>query len=527
MTTDHFVPDILGFSCNWCGYAGADLAGLNKLEYPPVKFIRINCLGTLDMLTVLKSIKRGYDGVILVGCHIGDCHFISGNVHCHGQMAKLKKLLTLAGVDPRRLRVEEVSSAEATKFANVVTAFWEEIKALGPSPLSAVDADGTDANASFKETIVCPAGETQPDELLCIQCGKCEVHCPVHRVNPTFSPKRMQLQLRLGEKAEVLASDNLWKCLTCNTCGEVCAAHTPWVEHLKELRAEAQARQFKPQCKHGSLLDSVYDITALAQITPDRRAIFKGLDVAETGDVLLFGGCGPIFDTVFDFCDSTRTIQSAIQLMNRLGTRPAVLADEKCCGFDSLFRGKVDQFEKLRDHNLKIIEKADPKVIYTTCAECYYALKTHYQPLMKSKDIRIHHFSTWMNKHLEQIEFKTVDQRVTYHDACRLGRYSGEYEAIRRIIRAVPAVTFTEMDRHGAEAACCGVGNFVSCDKDTKFLQHQRLSEARAAGDVLITSCPKCKIHLSCYLDGSPVAPIKLSSIVDITQFVLEAMNNE
>lgn len=530
MTTDQFQPDILGFSCNWCGYAGADLAGLNKLEYPPIKFIRINCLGTLDMLTVLKGFKKQYDGVLLVGCHIGDCHFISGNVNCHREMEKLKKLLDLIGVDPRRLRVEEVSSAEATKFAEVVTDFWEEISQLGPSPLIGDPEEILESHqAHLEETSAEPvdSAETDPDELLCIQCGKCEASCPVFQVNPTFSPKRVQMQLKLGQKETVLRDNNLWKCLTCNTCGDVCASSTPWVEHLKNLRIEAQALDIKPQCKHGSLLDTVYDITALPWIQPDRKAVFDGCDVAESGEVLLFGGCSPIFDTVFDFCDSSSTIRSAVRLMNQLGTTPAVLGNEKCCGFDSMFRGNVRQFEQLRNHNLAAIENAAPKVIYTTCAECYYALTTYYRPLLKNQDIRIHHFSTWMAEHLDQLRFRTMSRSVTYHDACRLGRYSGEYDAVRKLLGAIPGVDMSEMERHHAGAACCGVGNFVTCDKDTKFLQHKRLMEAQAAGDYLITSCPKCKIHFSCYLDGKPVEPIDLEGIIDITEFVLEAVSNE
>ena len=131
-----FEPKILGFCCNWCAYAGADLAGINRNQYPPnIRIIRVMCSGTIDPLYIMKAFQKGTDGVFIGGCHIGDCHYQTGNHRAKKRVAIIKKILSYLGIDPRRVRLEWVSAAEGQKFAEVVTDFVAEIKRLGPSPL--------------------------------------------------------------------------------------------------------------------------------------------------------------------------------------------------------------------------------------------------------------------------------------------------------------------------------------------------------------------------------------------------------
>lgn len=134
--TDHFEPRILGFLCNWCSYAGADLAGVSRMSYPTnIRIIRTMCSGRVDPLHVLEAFRQGVDGVLVTGCHIGDCHYITGNHACEKRVKFLKETMGQIGMDARRLRLEWVSASEGGKFAKVVKEFLEEIKALGPSPL--------------------------------------------------------------------------------------------------------------------------------------------------------------------------------------------------------------------------------------------------------------------------------------------------------------------------------------------------------------------------------------------------------
>lgn len=131
-----FEPDILGFACNWCGYAGADGAGLAKLQYPTnIKIIRLMCLGRTEPNFILNAFEQGYDGVILFGCHIGDCHYVSGNIQAEQIVVQMKRLLDTLGLQGERLRREETSSAEGALLAKLVHSFHDELLQMGPSPL--------------------------------------------------------------------------------------------------------------------------------------------------------------------------------------------------------------------------------------------------------------------------------------------------------------------------------------------------------------------------------------------------------
>jgi F420-non-reducing hydrogenase iron-sulfur subunit len=132
-----FEPNILGFLCNWCSYAGADLAGTSRMKYPTnLKSIRVMCSGRVDPAFVLEALKKGIDGVLIAGCHPGDCHYQSGNYKTNRRVKLLKKLLEELGIDPKRVRFEYVSASEGQKFATVVTEFVAEMKKLGPNPLT-------------------------------------------------------------------------------------------------------------------------------------------------------------------------------------------------------------------------------------------------------------------------------------------------------------------------------------------------------------------------------------------------------
>ncbi len=132
-----FEPKIIGFLCNWCSYAGADLAGVSRIQYPPnIRIIRVMCSGRVDPVIVLEMFANGADGVMVTGCHPGDCHYVEGNLYEERKIKMLKKLIALTGLELERLRLEWVSAAEGQRFAQVVTEFTEQIRKLGPSPVS-------------------------------------------------------------------------------------------------------------------------------------------------------------------------------------------------------------------------------------------------------------------------------------------------------------------------------------------------------------------------------------------------------
>jgi len=134
---DAFEPKIIGFCCNWCAYAGADLAGISRIQYPPnLRMIRVMCSGTIDPLYILEAFQKGADGVFIGGCHPGDCHYQSGNYKTRRKVSLVKRLLSQLGISPQRVRLEWVSAAEGPVFAQVLTDFIGKVKELGPSPLN-------------------------------------------------------------------------------------------------------------------------------------------------------------------------------------------------------------------------------------------------------------------------------------------------------------------------------------------------------------------------------------------------------
>jgi F420-non-reducing hydrogenase iron-sulfur subunit len=134
---DEFEPKIVAFFCNWCSYAGADLAGVSRLKCPPnVRIIRVMCSGGVSDLFILKALAIGADGVLVCGCHPGDCHYTKGNLNAGRRVTGLKPFLKAVGIDSERVRLEWIGASESLKVVETVTSFTRTIKNLGPSPLN-------------------------------------------------------------------------------------------------------------------------------------------------------------------------------------------------------------------------------------------------------------------------------------------------------------------------------------------------------------------------------------------------------
>lgn len=129
-----FEPKIVAFLCNWCSYAGADLAGVSRLQYPPnIRIVRVPCSGRVSAAMILDALKSGADGVLVSGCHPGDCHYLTGNLHARRRFALLKNLLEFVGIEPGRVNFTWVSASEGENFARIVTDVTERVRALGPA----------------------------------------------------------------------------------------------------------------------------------------------------------------------------------------------------------------------------------------------------------------------------------------------------------------------------------------------------------------------------------------------------------
>ena len=130
-----FEPKILSFLCNWCAYAGADLAGISRFQYPPnTRVIRVMCSGRVDPAFIPQAFLAGNDGVMILGCHPGDCHYLTGNVSAENKMRLTRKLFDLSGIGAERIVLDWVSAGEGERFAQVIRQFVEKVRGLGPLP---------------------------------------------------------------------------------------------------------------------------------------------------------------------------------------------------------------------------------------------------------------------------------------------------------------------------------------------------------------------------------------------------------
>ncbi len=131
---ENWQPRIVAFLCNWCSYAGADLAGISRIQYPPnIRVIRVPCSGRINPLYILKALQEGADGVLVSGCHPGDCHYISGNLVARRKFAMMKNFLEFIGIEADRVQFSWVSAAEGPRFAALIKQVTDSVRKLGPA----------------------------------------------------------------------------------------------------------------------------------------------------------------------------------------------------------------------------------------------------------------------------------------------------------------------------------------------------------------------------------------------------------
>ena len=529
MTETDFDPEIIAFCCNWCSYAGADLAGVSRLKYPPnVSIIRVMCSGRVEPSYILKALELGADGVLVCGCHPGDCHYISGNLKAEKRINATGELLEDLGLD-KRMHLEWVSASEGARFAEVVGGFVDELKEIGPNPLKQNGVIPKKSEFNLEALI----NETKV--YYCVECGKCTSACPVSRLDPTYSPRQTIEKALEGIdnpkiKNEMLIDRELWSCLTCGICGEKCPSDVKYVDFVKRARSEASRLGSIGNCsKAGSLL-SLAKIQTNKNIKQNRlNWITDDLKIGKEGDLLYFVGCLPYFDNLFgDTTNSIDIAKSTVKILNAAGIEPVIINDERCCGHDLLWGGDFENFEKLAKLNLENI-KGVKRVVFS-CPECYRTFKIDYPEYFGDLDFEPIHISELLEELIDEgkLEFNKLNEKVTYHDPCRLGRHLGIYDAPRNVLNAIGAEVI-EMENSKSSSICCGVSAWINCDSFSKQMQIKRICEAKdTEADYLVTGCPKCKIHMKCSVSNKvPVDREKVDiSIDDLSVIVSRALKS-
>jgi len=388
----------------------------------------------------------------------------------------------------------------------------------------------------LKKAILDAYNETKA--YYCLDCGKCTANCPVARYDDTFSPRKLVKEAAVGFDDEVIDSPQLWDCLTCDTCADRCRSDVQFAQFIRAVRAEAINTGNVGVCSHGGVLQGLMRFMTSPNLKPNRlQWLTDDLKTSKNGKTYLFTGCLPIYQTLFENIDvkSVDIIRASIKLLNSAGIEPVVSDQERCCGHDMLWTGEVETFKRLADLNYKMLSDLSIDTIVTVCPEGYMTLKNDYPGYInensdKTWNFKVIHITEYLAELLKAGELTIPEDNpynrstVTYHDSCRLGRFMGVYDAPREILAAIPGLELIEMEHNRNRSLCCGVSNWTNCTNTSREIRAERLLEAKATeADRLLTSCPKCQIHLKCYTNNEYVEPQIKLDIEDITVFLARA----
>ena len=367
----------------------------------------------------------------------------------------------------------------------------------------------------------------------CLECGKCTAICPGHRAHDAFTPRGLVKKGIMAMTEGLPCDKDIWHCITCRLCKEVCVQDVDIPEFVRSVRREAQARDNRGKETHDGLVQASCAILQEPNLKQDRlwwltpeMKVKKDLKNATRVDVLLFTGCSPLYDIIFrEFDKTSEIVKASVLVLNKLGIEPIIMSDERCCGHDQYWTGEEKSFKQLMKLNKKRILDTGAKVIVTPCPECAYTLRELYN----LKDIEVLHMSQFLARHLMCVDSKPILGKLdlkslAFHDPCRLGRFMREFDAPRAVLGAINGPQKKELQFEGPTSHCCGVHAWISCTEGSRKLRYSRLKEAQDAGaETLVTACPKCRVHFNCYLHSQSVDPVSVK-VEDLTVLVAKAM---
>ncbi|MBD3353915.1 MAG: hypothetical protein GF364_20700 [Candidatus Lokiarchaeota archaeon] len=380
----------------------------------------------------------------------------------------------------------------------------------------------------------------------CFTCGKCQVVCPTSQLG-LFRPKSFIHKFVTEGTEDIdafIKNEDLFNCLTCHQCSIYCPMSTDdegiqFAEIMQAIRQYGYSKhllddELKLNSTHDELMQKVPEIQAQSEDSVNKMDFLRddpALKTAEKGEIAFFVGCYSQLEDIFynwdiKYRDVPRGI---IIVLNEGGITPVVL-DTKCCGHDNYWIGDMNTAEKLAQYNVDLYHKAGVKKIIVECAEGYRMWKYDYPKIVDNCDFEVQHYTDFIleNKLLNVFEQEfQVNAKVTYHDPCRMGRLGGKlYESPRKILKNVPGVELVEMKNIKDDANCCGVSAFRNCNSDTKRLRENRINEAIETGaEYLITTCPKCITHFTCFLnevddEGNEKSASEKIKIMDLAAFI-------
>jgi heterodisulfide reductase subunit D len=371
------------------------------------------------------------------------------------------------------------------------------------------------------------------ESLVCARCGYCRVDCPTYKVIgwESASPRgRIKIARDIAEHGiqNPKEVERIFECTLCGRCREVCTTDIDLLEVWKELRAEIAGDGRQPE----SLKVLVKNIDTVGNITgepAEQREMWLGrLDesfkdyIGKKGEVLYFTGCtGALFPA------ANKIPQSFVEILKEAKVNFTLLGkDENCCGFPLYGAGEFAKGKEMILSNIAKIQELGVKEVVTTCPSCYHTIKEDWVKVYgKELPFTVAHVSQYLERLIKEgkLEFEELNERVTYHDPCDLGRNSGIYEAPRNVIKSIPGVELIEMHKNRENANCCGGGGNLEAVEPELVgqISVNRLNDAKEIGvSTIISSCQQCKRTLH---SAAVKNKIRIRTL-DLTEFVLKAL---
>jgi heterodisulfide reductase subunit D len=363
----------------------------------------------------------------------------------------------------------------------------------------------------------------------CIQCGTCSATCPTAYAMD-FSPRQVWRMVNLGLRDEVLNSQTYWLCTTCKSCQVRCPRGIDIMESmiaLKEYSVEQAINVPEGMIPFGDTVAGSYNISG--DDNKNRQIWSQNLDKIPRGvkprrrkaEVLYFIGC------VSSFYPRVYSIpQALVQTMDKVGVEFTTLGgDEWCCGYPLHIAGMGDRMAKLAEHNVKQARKVQAEKVVFTCPSCYYAWDHLYPEYADVSGIELMHATEYLAQLLagDGLTLGPVNEVVTYHDPCDLGRKSGVYDAPREVLGMIPGLDFREMSANRENAMCCGGGGDVEISDSTVTagVAGNRMAQVQATGaGYVLSACQQCRRTLQ---EGARQNKIRIKAM-DIVELVWKSM---
>lgn len=520
---------IILFLCNWGPHAAFQRLQDEGADIPPdIKMIRIPCTGRITKALLFKAFEMGADGVLLAGCAPGTCRYGSGTESARKNVRATREIIELLGLKKNRLKLVTTLPDEAERFHGILTAFSDEIRALGPSPVrpSAREVPAEADGYGIADIIA------RHGAYACQDCGKCTSSCPLALSGKPFSPRQVVTALIDGRMDTEQITDNIWSCLTCGVCYNRCPAQVNFPALIQDVRCHiTKGKEEKTRLTHGGFFQSLMRSMTCPGIRQNRwKDLPAGIETDPAGKVLFHGGCAPYYDEFFrehNGVVNSDIVHSALRLLNFFDVTPALLSNERCCGHDLLWSGDLENFLRLARLNAQVLNASGIEEMITACPECYRTFSRDYPENGIRLDFKVTHLYQFLETEIDRgaVTFRRPDGRFTYQDSCRLNSLTDVKDLPRKLINRFAEGRFIEMPDRMDGALCCGNCAWTGCDAYSKALQVKRITQARETGaDVMITACPKCRIHLGCAMEDPFAGGSLAMELKDLTTIIAETL---